>query len=351
MEKKKNKTIPLVLSTNGLLDSNPSDNDEEIMSNAVQHGSSISENEQFPIVSNQSITSTEIINNALTDKSLLSEMDFDRMESDDDFLQVADETVSLLVESTTAMEEQLCEEVTQTLDSDQHTVNNETFGRELICEEVIQLTDLEQQITFNQTNEGEFVCEEISEPNSLDQHTPSDQPHEEDAIGPKRLKKPNTSRWIRLSNQGKRKRGEEYHGVKKVSASWHYDVPTPAKQMEEHCNCSFSMKSGRINCNLFQEIERQNPFDQFWKEFGWDQRRTHIQDMVNSLPTKDLKNKQNEVSRREMSLVYNLKLDGRRLRVCNKMFLNTYSITDWVVLNWLKKETNKDPLTNIKKFH
>ncbi|XP_039286477.1 uncharacterized protein LOC120351850 isoform X3 [Nilaparvata lugens] len=108
MEKKKNKTIPLmsraekikmlliegnksllsemdfdrmeVLSTNGLLDSNPSDNDEEIMSNAVQHGSSISENEQFPIVSNQSITSTEIINNALTDKSLLSEMDFDRME-------------------------------------------------------------------------------------------------------------------------------------------------------------------------------------------------------------------------------------------------------------------------------
>ncbi|RZF43567.1 hypothetical protein LSTR_LSTR008080 [Laodelphax striatellus] len=108
-----------VLSTNGLLDSNPSDNDEEIMSNAVQHGSSISENEQLLIVSNQSITSTEIINNALADKSLLSELDFDRMESNDDvLLQVADETVSLLVESTTAMQEKLCEKVTQPLDSD-----------------------------------------------------------------------------------------------------------------------------------------------------------------------------------------------------------------------------------------
>lgn len=96
-----------------------------------------------------------------------------------------------------------------------------------------------------------------------------------------------------------------------------------------------SKKSQKISCNMFTEDCREELFTNFWKHMNWAQRRTHIQSIIDSDSTKDLKNLQNDVSRRNASLFYHLKLNVQRLRVCKILFLNTYGITDWVVLNWL----------------
>lgn len=95
---------------------------------------------------------------------------------------------------------------------------------------------------------------------------------------------------------------------------------------------------------MFTQDYRQELFNEFWKNMNWEQRRTHFQAIIDSECTKDLKNQKNDVSRRNSSLFYHLKLDGQRKRVCKTLFTNTYGITDWIILDWLN--TQKDKHTN-----
>lgn len=122
----------------------------------------------------------------------------------------------------------------------------------------------------------------------------------------KRSKRPNSLKWTRNLNKGKRERGEEYAGIKKTGDKWQYDIIKPSKKMKPHCDCSMSKKSSKINCNLLTETCKHGLINEFWKQMNWEQRRTHIQAMVDSDRTKDLKNQQNNVSRRNSSLFYHL---------------------------------------------
>lgn len=149
-----------------------------------------------------------------------------------------------------------------------------------------------------------------------------------------RKRKPEISKWEMNENKGKRMKGKEYKGLTKNNGKWIYNQPRKARQMKPFCNCKHSANDTRIKCNLFTEEERLNIFQGFWQDLTWEQRKIYINSLFDTATPKDKKNIKNTVSRRNVTLLYHLKKQGIRVRVCKKMFINTLDIGEWSSHSW-----------------
>lgn len=138
----------------------------------------------------------------------------------------------------------------------------------------------------------------------------------------------------------KREKGEEYFGKKKVDGKWTYNIKREKKKIQPPCNCKLSLKYPTLKCRSFSELERINIFTRFWSKMTWAEKKVYISLLMNFKDVNRPRNRINETSRRSQSLVYYMKRGEERVRVCKQMFLNTHSMKEKMILDWLRK--NKD---------
>lgn len=157
----------------------------------------------------------------------------------------------------------------------------------------------------------------------------------------------NDEQWNENKKKRKREKGEEYFGKRKVDSKWIYDVKREKREIQPHCNCKLSLKNSALKCRLFSEPERLNIFRNFWANMTWAERKIYVSFLVDLKDIKRPRNRVNETSRRAQTLIYYMKREKERVRVCKQMFLNTHNVKENMVLDWLQKDKNQDNSTKI----
>lgn len=151
----------------------------------------------------------------------------------------------------------------------------------------------------------------------------------------------NPEEWVVRKNQRRRQEGAAYKGLGKVeSGKWKYSIPRPERKLNPPCNCALSKRKSKIQCSEFSEVTRQNIFEKFWR-LKWPEKKVFVKMLVDVKRPADTKNKQHDVSRRNKTLIFHLKKEELRIRVCKTMFLNTLGIKQWTVLHWVDEHKNE----------
>lgn len=83
---------------------------------------------------------------------------------------------------------------------------------------------------------------------------------------------------------------------------------------------------------------RELCFKEYWS-MDWSAKKATIRSLVTRSSPKDTRNRKRAVSRRNNSLQFHLITQNserqNRIRVCKSMFLNTFGMKEWTVLNWV----------------
>ena len=112
--------------------------------------------------------------------------------------------------------------------------------------------------------------------------------------------------------------------------------------MKMSCHCKLSVREKSLKCRIINEQQRKDIFKTFW-DMTWGEKRLYIRILTKVvIPKRDRDRKKTDKSRRSTSLEYHLKIGNELLRVCKKMFLNTLSIGEWTVENWIKSNRQKN---------
>ncbi|XP_041942158.1 uncharacterized protein LOC121705312 isoform X3 [Alosa sapidissima] len=107
-----------------------------------------------------------------------------------------------------------------------------------------------------------------------------------------------------------------------------------ARKMGERCQSASCQKSKQIQCCEIDEGRMKDIFKYFWEKLDWKERRMYVKTMVE---VNGVKRRRTEAvtSRRSASLFCFLCVDGKRIRVCQRMFLSTLGIRQWTFLKWV----------------
>jgi len=135
--------------------------------------------------------------------------------------------------------------------------------------------------------------------------------------------------------------GESYTGQKGLS----YVTKEP-RHMGPSCHCKLGHKvsgngNGALRCTEFTEAERQKIFHSFWKEQDWEQKKVFVMSTVD-VKSVGRRVTESQESRQKASMVFNLKKNGERKRVCKEFFLSTLNIGEWSLYSWVKKGNQQD---------
>lgn len=95
-------------------------------------------------------------------------------------------------------------------------------------------------------------------------------------------------------------------------------------------------KSQVFQCNVINKAQREEIFNSFWKNLNWKERKTMIINLVEKSSVARRTQNSNK-SRRSSSIRYYSKINNQNVRVCKKIFLNTFNLGEWTVLNWIDK--------------
>ncbi|CAL8334252.1 unnamed protein product [Arctogadus glacialis] len=87
-------------------------------------------------------------------------------------------------------------------------------------------------------------------------------------------------------------------------------------------SCQSCQKSSKLHCTEIDEGKREEIFKYFWGKLDWKERKIYVKSLVE---VSDVKRRRTEAvqSRRSASLCCFLCVDGRRLRVGQRMFLSS----------------------------
>ncbi|KAG8270463.1 hypothetical protein J6590_108428 [Homalodisca vitripennis] len=157
----------------------------------------------------------------------------------------------------------------------------------------------------------------------------------------KRNKKPNKELWETEKCKAKRMKGEEYFGRRKnEDGKTVYDVKRSKRELKPRCLCKPKSKSV-FQCHTVTEEIRKNIFNDFWL-LNWEERRILAKQLVDNRSVSHRRVDSDNV-RRKGSLYYHSKINQSqdRIRVCKKMFLNTLSMGEWAILNWVSTGSNR----------
>jgi len=106
-------------------------------------------------------------------------------------------------------------------------------------------------------------------------------------------------------------------------------------------NSSVCQKSKK--CCFFCEENRSNLFEYFWST-TWEVKKLYTINLVEKVDTKRKTKGEDADSRRSVSFKYHLRdVSNKKLHVCEKMFLATLDLSDWMVQNWLKSSEELSP--------
>ncbi|XP_056458619.1 uncharacterized protein LOC130392188 isoform X2 [Gadus chalcogrammus] len=142
-------------------------------------------------------------------------------------------------------------------------------------------------------------------------------------------KRANPDAWKGNIQKRRRMRGQSYLGRKKNEF-----INIEERKMEGRCLAEACRKSSKLHCTEIDEGKREKIFKYFWGKLDWKERKIYVKSLVE---VSDVKRRRTEAvqSRRSASLCCFLCVDGKRLRVCQRMFLSTLGIKQWSVLKWV----------------
>lgn len=140
--------------------------------------------------------------------------------------------------------------------------------------------------------------------------------------------------WKRNQNKLLRQKGAKYVGFRrdKLRKKDFQDVDRAERKLGPRCSKQSCRKSNRRHCQDILEDSRINLNSKFWNNMDWGEKKLYIISLVDLIPTKRPKS---ESGRRKGTFKYHLKIDNKRLQVCKEMFLNTFSLGEWSVHNWV----------------
>ena len=149
------------------------------------------------------------------------------------------------------------------------------------------------------------------------------------------------SKWKKQENYKSREKGLKYKGKKKENGKWNYNIEKDAKKLKPRCNCKLSRNSNtKLKCFSITENARQEIKDLFWK-MTWGEKKTYVNTLLVVKPIKRRRGQQ-EISRRQTSTEFYLKLGCNQTRVCKKMFLNTLCVGEIAVKKWAKETVRNE---------
>ncbi|XP_030292040.1 uncharacterized protein LOC115592917 [Sparus aurata] len=142
-------------------------------------------------------------------------------------------------------------------------------------------------------------------------------------------KRANPENWRVNIHKRRRMRGQSYQGRKNQEP-----VLKEEKQMGKPCQSAACQKSTKLHCREVEELKREKIFKYFWGKLDWKERKIFVKSSVEMCSVKRRRTGAEE-SRRSTSIFCHLVVDGRRLRVCQRMFLSTLGIKQWSFLKWI----------------
>ncbi|KAL1277081.1 hypothetical protein QQF64_023754 [Cirrhinus molitorella] len=186
-----------------------------------------------------------------------------------------------------------------------------------------------------------FIKEEnedirIAEVFSLKQEDTEDQTDscdgtKDDTVGGR--KRWNESGWKKSVNKRRRMMGQPYVGMRRNE-----EVNMEPRVMGPRCRSIGCVKSSKHHCSTIEEADREKIFKCFWENMNWEEKKKYVRGLVDVIPV--MRRRGCENSRRLSTLVYFLKVDGQRRRVCKSFFLATLGIGEWSALNWVQDTDN-----------
>lgn len=133
-------------------------------------------------------------------------------------------------------------------------------------------------------------------------------------------------------------KGDTYLGVPKTknnASSPNWCQKRPARSIGPTCNSAQCKQNKTRSCSKFSESRRLALFESFWKDMDWAEKHACVVSLVDRIsPKREVK--KGGGSRRSITYVFYLKLDGEKHQVCRSMILNTLGIRRCEVQYWLK---------------
>ncbi|KAK7130348.1 hypothetical protein R3I93_019849 [Phoxinus phoxinus] len=153
---------------------------------------------------------------------------------------------------------------------------------------------------------------------------------EDDTIGGRKRK--GKSQW-KCVQKRRRMMGQPYVGISRKEV-----VNMEPRVMGPRCQSAACVKSSKLHCSAIGEADRENIFKCFWENMNWAEKKMYVRGLVDVIPVKRRRGSDN--SRRSSTLIFFLKVDGQRRRVCKGLFLATLGIGAWSALNWVQDAGN-----------
>ncbi|KAF0715859.1 Uncharacterized protein FWK35_00033945, partial [Aphis craccivora] len=204
-------------------------------------------------------------------------------------------------------------------------------------------------ISSNNYDVNDYVVHEKvdSNDNTLTDHSQtSEEKNYFSETEPKKRKKiAEPKEWDRNKAKILRMKGSAYLGYRrenpKNTKKILHDVMRESRKMGATCNSPTCRRWKNRHCNTISENEREQMFNEFWKEMNWESKKMFVCSTVDILETKQ-KTVKGTNSRRGSSFFYFLRINGKKVPVCQSMYLSTLGLKKSEVRYWIQnyKSTN-----------
>lgn len=152
-------------------------------------------------------------------------------------------------------------------------------------------------------------------------------------LSKKKRKVADPSKWKKNIKRTRRENGIEYEGRTYHNGSNQFEnIIKESRKLDEKCKC----KVKKNDCHAITDEERQRVFDEVWT-LTWKEKEVFAQAMID---IREIQQKTSADSNRGQSLIYHLKINGQRKRVCKQMFLATTGLKNTWLHQHLLKKTN-----------
>lgn len=154
--------------------------------------------------------------------------------------------------------------------------------------------------------------------------------------------------WARNESSAKRRKGEKYVGLKKQDDGKYKLVnERRERKLQTRCNCK---NVRHFKCLRITENDRQRIFNNFWKGIdSWEAKKAVIASLVDtSEPDFRRATTDSENTRKNITFKYYIKIGEEKLRVCKKMFINTFDLGERSVQSWAMKPPLDRPLDDLQ---
>lgn len=157
----------------------------------------------------------------------------------------------------------------------------------------------------------------------------------------KRRKRKSLHEWDRNKQKVARMEGKKYKGMKRnAEGKWRMTEDRGKRELKDR-GCSKQCNISKVKyCKNISEADRQAIFQQFWKEFTWEEKKVYVTNLIVETDVTKLAKQGVEVhtGRKGKSYKYFLRVGEERYCVCKAMFLNTLGIGEKTAYGWKQAE-------------